>query len=175
MNATLKRKIWMIGSLQILILSAAEASATPAQNSDPRKTVILENLAPAKEPETKVKEPADFIDFVPVLRDIKRMIPKQFQLANHKCKASLNQLVIEHRYDSMASKALPKHATFSVSYSAPVRDGISTNVDLPLAYKPDAGIKGDWNAYPLGNYTVTVNRGDDHATQVVYFKAEARF
>lgn len=175
MSATLKRKIWMIGSLQLLMLSAAKARTAPAPAPDPRKMTILANLATQKEPEAKVKEPADFIDFVPVLRDIKRMIPKQFQLANHKCKASLNQLVIEHRYDNMVSKALPKLATFSVSYSAPVGDGISTHVDLPLAYKPGKGIRGEWNAYPLGNYTVTVNRGDSAATQVVYFKAEARF
>jgi len=153
----------------------AQLVRAAAQILQQRKELIIENLARPKQVENIVNEPSDLIDLVPVLKDIKRMIPKQFTLANHTCTVSQNQLIIEHHYDNIISKALPKNAIISLSYSGSMGDEFSTHLELPLAYKPTEGIRGDWIRYPVGNYTVTVNRGLALANQSIFLKAQTHF
>ncbi len=156
-------------------LRHAEAGDSAQRDMDQRKETLMQNLAKAGPAPNKVNEPSDLLDLVPVVRDIKKMIPKNFSLADHKCTlSSLNQLKIEHSYEEQdIVKTAAKNSIISISYSGPVATDISTQLYVPIAYKTDRA-KRKWARYPMGNYTITVNRGVP-APQAILVKAETRF
>ncbi len=174
----MKNKFLAACLLTLPIVNPLAVLAIPKleQNQQERKAMIEQNTVEAKPVPNKVNEPADLIDLVPVLRDIKRMIPKQFSIADHTCRVSANQVVIEHRYeDKKISMVGTKNSIVSLSYSGALASDLSTLVHVPLAYKSGDGIIMDgWARYPAGNYTITINRSVALMNQI-FLKAETRF
>lgn len=123
---------------------------------------------------TKYNEPMDLIELIPVVRDINRLIPRRFSLVNHQFTLSPDQMVIQHQFNDIRSKTAVKNSIVSLSYYGDFGRSLSTRLDVPLFYSSIFGFS-DWSRYPLGNYTMTINRTDFINNGAVYIKAQTRF
>lgn len=130
-------------------------------------------LRPQKEV-YKYNEPADLIELVPVLRDINRMIPRQFSLAEHEFLLNPSNITIRHELMDVRKRAAQKTSIISLTYSSPM-GYFGSRLDVPLFYSSKFGFS-DWSRYPLGNYTMTLNRDNPFGGErTFYIKAQTRF
>ncbi len=121
----------------------------------------------------RFNEPGDLIELIPIVRDINRMIPRRFSLANHQIVLSSNRMVINHQFFDARAKASSKISTISFSYSGSVGRELSTRLEVPLFYSSLSNF-GRMSAYPMGNYTMTINRDYD-PVDALYIRAQTRF
>ena len=155
---------------------SAEETSHLSRERELQYRVILLNkniLRPQKEI-YKYNEPYDLIELVPILRDINRMIPRQFALAEHEIRLDARYITIQHEFLDVRTRRANKNSIISLSYSTPM-GYFGSKLDVPLFYSSQLGFS-DWSRYPMGNYTMTLNRdnpfGDERA---VYIKALTRF
>ena len=122
---------------------------------------------------TRINEPADLLDLIPVVKEINQMIPRQFSLVNHEFSLATNQVVIQHHFYTERTKKSAKNSIISLSYYGDLGRQFETRVDVPLFYSPMVGVE-DWNRYPMGNYTMTITQ-NRFLDERFYIKAQARF
>src|SRR5260370_41102583 len=73
----------------------AAAAKTPSRQTRRERTAL--NLSVMHSSETvHTREPLDLLNLIPVVRDINRMIPRQFSLAEHDVRLSPDKVIIEH-------------------------------------------------------------------------------
>ena len=122
----------------------------------------------------KYNEPIDLIELIPVIRDINRIIPRQFSLAEHDFRLDPQKVVIQHEFLDAKARASKKDSIISLSYTGATGQ-LGTRFDVPLFYSSVFGFS-DWTRYPLGNYTMTINRDNPFSNErMVYIKALTRF
>ena len=169
------------GTLQnrFLVSSSSETNrekaAHEAQIHAMRYRILLnkEILRPQKEI-YKYNEPMDLIELVPILRDINRLIPRQFSLARHEFLLDPRHITIRHEWLDLRTRAAAKNSIISLSYSSPM-GYFGSRLDVPLFYSSAQGFS-DWSRYPLGNYTMTLNRDGPFGDETsFYIKALTRF
>ena len=130
-------------------------------------------LRPQKEV-YKYNEPADLIELIPVIRDLNRMIPRQFSLANHEVRLDPHFIRIQHEWLDVRTRTASKNSIISMTYSSPMGT-FGSRLDVPLFYSGALGFS-DWSRYPLGNYTMTLDRDNPGGIdRSFYIKAMTRF
>ncbi len=131
-------------------------------------------LRPQKEV-YKYNEPADLIELVPILRDINRMIPRQFSFADQEVRLDPRRITIQHQWLDARARKTPKTSIISMSWSSSSGGLFSSKLDVPLFYSGTLGFS-DWSMYPLGNYTMTLNRNEFlEVEKSFYIRALTRF
>ena len=151
--------------------SPAVSVSTPAA---PRRTVSPALLRP-QAVIYKYREPMDLIELVPVLRDINRLIPRQFSLADHQLLLDPDHVTIRHEFLDAETRRRPKSSIISFSYTGGMGQRLGTKLDVPLFYSSIFGFS-NWSSYPLGNYTMTIDRAAPFQNEnVLYIRALTRF
>lgn len=129
----------------------------------------------APPPPERFKEPGDLVDLIPIVRDINRMIPRNFTLANQDFKILNNKLIINHEFLDYRARTARKASTISFSYSGGWGPTMNAQVDVPLFYSEHPLIYGTgWSRYPVGNYTMTLNQGGNR-DESVFIRAQTKF
>lgn len=133
---------------------------------------FLKNLLLPKPAESRFNSPSDLIELIPIVRDINRMIPRNFSLASHHFELkSLNCLVIEKKLESIRRRRTRKNSVIAFTYAGPSR---LCNVDLNVPLLYSEGFFG-WESYPLGNYRLTLDRGGALEGETFRLTAQTRF
>lgn len=150
-------------------------TAGPKESAAIPKRVLHVPPVLLKEPPVtyRFNEPGDLIELIPIVRDINRMIPRRFSLANHQFVLSSNQMVINHQFFDARARASSKTSVISFSYSGGVGHELTTQLDVPLFYSSLSNF-AEMSAYPFGNYTMTINR-DYRIGNSLYIRAQTRF
>jgi hypothetical protein len=157
---------------------AAKTDSTAVAPSTPsvRSSLLLLNkglLRPRNEV-IKYNEPMDLIELIPVIRDINRMIPRQFSLADHEFRLDPQKMVIQHEFLDLKARSSAKNSIISLTYTG-VAGQLGTRLDIPLFYSSVLGFS-NWSRYPMGNYTMTINRDNPFSDEkLFYIKALTRF
>jgi len=122
----------------------------------------------------KYNTPEDLLNLIPGVREINRLIPRQFSLADHRIDLDPRSMVISHEFLDSKTRASPKNSIISMTYSSLGRQ-FGTHLDVPLFYSSIHGFS-NWSAYPLGNYTMTINKHNKIRDEILlYIKARTRF
>ena len=173
-------KVWIATVLAVMGLIYSTLSAEDTERIRSLRHQILFNkalLRPQKEV-YKYNEPADLIDLVPGLRELKAMIPRQFSLAEHEFVLDPQRITIRHEWMDVHSRRTEKNSIISLSYWGPgPSPGIyaGSRLDVPLFYSSRFGFS-DWSHYPMGNYTFTFDRNSPFNNErAIYLRALTRF
>ena len=120
-------------------------------------------------------EPFDLINLIPIVRDINKIIPRQFALAEHQFTLAPRQMVIQHEFLDVRTRTAEKNSIISFSYTGVMAGQLGTSLDMPLFYSSILGFS-NWSRYPMGNYTMTIDRDNPFSDErMVYIKALTRF
>ena len=168
--------IWTVLNRFHSILSAGEIQSKKSENVSIDRARALRHQILFRKPIYKYNEPADLIDLVPGLREIKAMIPRQFSLADHEFVLDPQRITIHHEWMDVRSRRTEKTSIISLSYSGSSPGFYAgSRLDVPLFYSSHFGFS-DWSRYPLGNYTFTFDRDSPfNREQKVYIRALTRF
>lgn len=151
------------------------ASKSSKTNKRKEPPLVLDQhiLNPEKE-EIKYKEPLDLIELVPVLRDINRMIPRKFSLAEHQVTLAPREINIRHELYNARVRSAEKTSIISLSYSSGLGPEVGTRLEVPLFYSSYLGLTR-WEPYPAGNYTMRFTRDGGGAPQELFIRAQTKF
>jgi hypothetical protein len=126
-------------------------------------------------PPPKYQRPEDLIELVPVLRDLNRLLPRHFSLADHNVVLSPDAMEVSHSYHPPGMSRLPKNSMVIFGYED-FSPRWNQTFEMPLFFSPQSNF-GDLAPYPFGsNYTWRVTRGDSGRTEFYYYlRARTRF
>ena len=126
-------------------------------------------------PQNRIQRPFDLIELIPVLRDINRMIPRNFSLARHKFRViNANRIIIEKKFEDLRCRLRRKNSIVTFSYNGGAGSAGSLMVDVPLFYAESFRPSG-WGRYPVGNYTVTLDRSGGSPEDKISMCVQTRF
>lgn len=134
----------------------------------------VERFLLEKGPPTQYNEPADLVDLIPIVRDIKALIPHRFFLAYHNFEVKGHTMVIHHRNLDRRTQLSPKRATIALEYTGDIGTSFGTEVEMDLFYTPALGLT-NWSRYPLGNYRMTLDQTQIYRRDALYLKAQTKF
>lgn len=152
-----------------------EKTTASIQNiKKPSEKIVLDRnfLKPVPEA-TRAGDPMVLLELFPWVREINRLIPRRFSLAEHDVILDPNQIVIRHQFLNTRVRQRAKNSLLTLSYSGALGREINTRMELPLFYSPALGLSG-WERYPFGNYTMTILRGSA-GSEEIYLRALTRF
>jgi hypothetical protein len=128
------------------------------------------------EPADRIQKPEDLIDLIPFVRDLNRLIPRNFSLARHNFQIINDKIIINHEFLDVPTRNAVKTSLISLSYFGGWGPSVNAEVNVPLFYSqhPLTSASG-WARYPMGNYTMTLNRGNLFNDERVYLRAVTKF
>lgn len=125
----------------------------------------------------KINEPSDLANLIPIIRDINRLIPRRFSLADHQVTLNAHEMVIKHQFMDSKKKDAIKNSVITLGYDDVGGRNVDTYLEVPLFYSSASGPSlSDWYRYPLGNYTMRITRSSTFSPEErLYIRAITRF
>ncbi len=158
------------------VQTSSQTSRAPS-NYLTRSSRVLPNpsvLRPQHET-NRFNEPFDLVELIPIVRDINRMIPRSFSLADHEIQLDPRYMVIQHHFLDIQARSTAKTSVITFTYFGAMGSRLSTRLDVPLFYSSVMGFS-NWSRYPMGNYTMRINRDNPFSEEgSVYIRALTRF
>lgn len=161
----------------ISLLQAEEVKEKTLRKQNNQKNVFLLNenqIFSPLIPQTKYNEPWDLVELIPIVRDINRLIPRHFSLANQQFQLAANQVVIQNRLFESRIKSKPKNSIIALQYSGGSTSGFGTQLELPLFYSSVIGIS-EWSRYPVGSYKMIIRQSDFSISESLFIRAQTKF